>query len=224
MAKGRKRRLFVAFAAPATLVVAWKLGVLGFLRNPAAMESYVAVHPALGALAYLSAYTFISAFGVPGVFFLLPSALVFPKLEAFALGMIGSMTSSWLAFAITRTTLRTFIEPRVPKRLRTWDSRIGENQLATVVTARLTFFLLPPVSWALGLTKVRTGPYLLGTALGILPGVAFCIFVGGSFLDWLRMQPWWMWAGFFGAVALVLLVRYLRDRDDEDEGEANSDT
>jgi len=221
VAKGRKRRWFVAIAAPTTLLVAWKLGVIDLFRDPAAMHAVVERHPITGPIAYLLTYTVVSAFGVPGVLFLIPSALVFPRHEAFALGILGSMTSSWLAFALTRTAFRSVIEPRVPKRLRIWDAKIEENQLTTVITARLTFFLLPPVSWALALTKVRTGPFLLGTFLGMIPGVWFCIYVGGSFLHWMREQPWWVWAIGLSVVAVALLARRALtggdDDDDEDE-------
>ncbi len=215
MDSGGKRRALLIVAAPVTLALVWKLGLIALLRDPVRMHALVDAHQILGALLYLAGYTVISAIGVPGVFFLVPSALVFPKAEAFGLGMIGSLTSSWLAFGLTRSTFRSWVEPRVPKRLRRWDESIAKNELTTVITARLTFFLLPPVSWALGLTKVRTLPYLLGTAIGILPGVAFSIWAGGSFFDWLEHQPWWMWALFFGAIAVAMVVRRRRERASE---------
>lgn len=215
MDAGTKRRALLLVAAPTLLALAWKLGVIALLRDPARMQELVAEHAVFGAVLYLAGYTVISAFGVPGVVFLVPSALVFPKPVAFALGMVGSVSSSWLAFALTRSTFRSWIEPRVPQRLRRWDDAMAKDELRTVIIARLTFFLLPPVSWALGLTKVRTWPYLLGTALGIVPGVAISIWVGGSFFEWLKEQPWWMWAAFFGAIGIWVLVRRARERPPE---------
>lgn len=218
MAKGRKRRWFVTLAAPAIILAAYRFGVVDLLRDPVAMHALATAHPVLAPLAYVATYTVVSAFGLPGLFFLIPSALVFPKHEAFALGVLGSITSSWLAFALTRSAFRPVIEPRIPKRLRIWDERIEQNQLMAVVTARLTFFLLPPVSWALALTKVRTAPYLLGTFLGMLPGVWFCVYVGGSFLHWMGEQPWWVWAIAGSAVVAFFVIRRQLDaRDDADD-------
>lgn len=217
MAKGRKRRWFVTLAAPAIVLAAYRFGVVDLLRDPAAMHALATAHPVAAPLVYLATYTVVSAFGLPGLFFLIPSALVFPRHEAFALGIVGSILSSWLAFALTRSAFRPVIEPRIPKRLRIWDERIEQNQLMAVVTARLTFFLLPPVSWALALTKVRTTPYLVGTFIGMLPGVWFCVYVGGSFLHWMREQPWWAWAIACALVVTFLVVRrFLAGRDPED--------
>lgn len=210
MDESSRRRTLLLLAAPITLGLAWKLGWIALLRDPVRMHELVVEHRFLGALLYLAGYTVISAVGVPGVVFLVPSALVFDKPVAFVLGMIGSLTSSWLAFALTRSTLRSWIEPRVPRRLRRWDDAMAQNELRTVIVARLMFFLLPPVSWALGLTKVRTWPYLVGTVIGVLPGVALSIWVGGAFFEWLKEQPWWMWAGFFAAVAGFVVWRRRR--------------
>lgn len=219
MAKGRKRRWFLAISVPGIVGLAYASGFVDLLRDTEGLHSIAVAHPVLAPLAYLLTYTVISAFGVPGLVFMIPSALVFPRHEAFALGIVGSITSSWLAFALTRSAFRSFLEPRIPKRLRIWDERIEKSQLAAVITARLMFFLLPPVSWALALTKVRTGPYLLGTFLGMLPGVWFCVYVGGSFLHWLRLQPWWVWAIAAALVLLVVVVKRILTGDDEVEGE-----
>ena len=121
-----------------------------------------------------------------------------------------------LGFELARGGFRSWVEPRVPKRLRKWDAAIAENEYKAVTIIRLTFFLLPPVAWALGLTKVRRLPYFVGTFLGTLPGVLFFTFVGGSFFDWLASQPLWVWLAFFAFVAAYFAYKKLRPSEDED--------
>jgi uncharacterized membrane protein YdjX (TVP38/TMEM64 family) len=220
MAHGSRRRITVLVLVPLLSFFAWKMGIVAALGNPGSWHHLVAEHAVLGAVLYVLVHAVFSAAGVPSVVFLVPATFIFPKLEAFALGMAGALLGSWLGFALARSTFRSWVEPRVPRGLRHWDARIAENELLAVTTIRLTFFLLPPVAWALGLTKVRTLPYLVGTFLGILPGVLFFTYVGGSFFDWLAAQPAWVWIAFLLAVgAFVVWKRRAPDDETEDTSE-----
>ena len=78
--------------------------------------------------------------------------------------------------------------------------------MATVILIRLTLFITPPAHWLLGLSKVRFIPFLIGTAIGFIPGMALLtytvVFFGESMGDWIVDRP----PGFFAGVALVVIV------------------
>ena len=71
---------------------------------------------------------------------------------------------------------------------------------------RATLFLAPPAHWLLGVSKVRFAPFLLGTAIGFVPGIAvlsyLTVFLGESLGEWVGKQP----PGFFAAIILAILV------------------
>ena len=75
---------------------------------------------------------------------------------------------------------------------------------------RLLFFLAPPAHWLLGLSRVRFGPFVLGTMVGFVPGIAVLTAVGKGVVDWLSMQPPWTWVALVAGVALILALVRLR--------------
>lgn len=215
MQPGTKRRILVLVATPIALYFAWHLGLVDAMSDVSRWRAFVEQHRVLGAVLFVVVHALAAAAGIPSVVFLVPSTLIFPRVEAFVLGMGGAMLGSMLGFELARGGFRSWVEPRVPKRLRRWDDAIAENEYRAVTVIRLTFFLLPPVAWALGLTKVRRLPYFVGTFLGTLPGVLFFTFVGGSFFDWLASQPLWVWVAFGVVVAAYFTYKKLRPNDED---------
>jgi len=43
--------------------------------------------------------------------------------------------------------------------------------------------MAPPLTWALGASRVRWPDYLAGTALGIVPALALCAYLGDAVSD-----------------------------------------
>lgn len=207
-------RVALLVAIGLTLVWLDHTGHLSTLTSLSTYREVLARNVALGSLAYVVVHGLLAAVGIPSVVFLVPAPLVFGTHEAFALGTLGAWLGSYLGFVLARGTLRESLAPRIPARLRRLDDRIEQRGLHTVVMLRLTLFLLPPVAWALGLTRVDTRTYMLGTLIGMLPGVAFCSYVGGSFVAWLTAQPPWVFVLAAVASAVVLVLRRRRAADE----------
>jgi uncharacterized membrane protein YdjX (TVP38/TMEM64 family) len=51
------------------------------------------------------------------------------------------------------------------------------------------FGQLPPADWLLGVSKVTQRNFLIGTGIGIIPGVVFFVVAGDSLVDILRDLP-----------------------------------
>lgn len=182
------RSLARPLAFVACIALAMTLRHAGYLDRFLAVEGWRAFsdeHRVTAEIGYVVMHTVLAGIGVPSILFLIPAPLMFPVHEAFAMGIVGSILGSQLAFELARGSLRTTLAARIPERLRRLDDRIEQNGFRTVVVLRLTLFLLPPVAWALGLTKVSARTYLVGTFVGMLPGVAFCNYVGAEFVAWL---------------------------------------
>jgi LPXTG-motif cell wall-anchored protein len=82
----------------------------------------------------------------------------------------------------------------------------------TVILVRLFFFLAAPAHWALGLSPVRFRPFVIGSAIGFVPGMLLVSFAGRPLYEWLSRQSreaWLALAGLslLGAAALWLLKR-----------------
>jgi uncharacterized membrane protein YdjX (TVP38/TMEM64 family) len=135
----------------------------------------------------------------------------------FTLSWLGSIGAGITGFSFARYLGRGYVERHVPDRLRVYDQRLAERGLRTVIVVRLTLFLMPPAHWLLGLSQVRFRSFVLGTAIGFLPGIALTtyivVFVGGTLGDWLTSRPTGFWiAAAAGLGAVIALRRWLAIR------------
>jgi uncharacterized membrane protein YdjX (TVP38/TMEM64 family) len=69
---------------------------------------------------------------------------------------------------------------------------LENSPLKAVVMIRLTTFLHPVVHWVLAASPISLPLFLIGTLLGILPGVVALIFLGQSFVNWWDEYAYWI--------------------------------
>src|SRR5262249_3388308 len=91
-----------------------------------------------------------------------------------------------LVSLLVRYTAQAWVQralrDRLP-RLRALDDRLARHGVVTVVVLRLLLFLAPPLNWALGASRVGTADYVLGTALGIVPGIGLTVYLADRVTD-----------------------------------------
>lgn len=126
----------------------------------------------------------LQGLGVPALLYLGIAIALWPPWLAFAFCWAGSLVAGCVGFAYARGVGRDWIAERLPERMRRFESQIVERSLRTVIVFRLLFFLATPAHWALGLSPVGFGPFLLGSAIGLLPGIALYTLAGSAILEW----------------------------------------
>lgn len=165
---------------------------------------------------FVLVFSLLEPFFVPGLAFMIPAGLVFSFPELFLLTWLGSIGAGVVGFSFARFVGREFVESRLPARLRRYDEDLSRRGLRTVILVRLTLFLAPPAHWLLGLSRVRFGPFVLGTAIGFVPGIALAsyliVFLGESIGDWLTDRTAGFWIAAVLGVGVVLLARRRRIR------------
>jgi uncharacterized membrane protein YdjX (TVP38/TMEM64 family) len=97
---------------------------------------------------------------------------------------IGAITAAVVAFAFTRTVGRNLVAKRLAGRWQAMDAEIRLGGVFYMFAIRL----LPIVPYGLvnfiaGLTSISFRDYLLGTALGTIPGVLPFVLLGSSGLQ-----------------------------------------
>lgn len=155
---------------------------------------------------YVAAFALLEPFGAPGILFIVPASVVWPFWLAFLLSWIGAIGAGLVGFGFARAIGRDWVEAHLPGRLRAYDRKLAESGFATVILVRLLFFLAPPAHWVLGLSRVGVVPFVAGSAVGFLPGIALLTFVSMSLLDWLLAQPTQVWVGVGLLAAAGVLV------------------
>jgi uncharacterized membrane protein YdjX (TVP38/TMEM64 family) len=183
----------------------WYLGDASRLR-----ELIMAMGPA-GPILFILMFSAFEAFGVPGVVFVGAAALVWPLWMAILFSWAGGVGAAVLGFLFARTIGREWVHRRMPERFRRYDAHVSRRGFASVLIARLLFFMAPPVHWMFGLSSVKSPGYVAATAVGLLPGIVLVSVSGRSLFDYLATQPPPVWiaaALIIGAVFFA--VRRLR--------------
>jgi uncharacterized membrane protein YdjX (TVP38/TMEM64 family) len=190
---------------------AYASGLLERLQ-PEALRDLLVDSGAWGPLVFIALFSGLGPFGVPGAIFLLTAVAVWPPWTAFLFCWLGGMGAGIVGFGFARTIGRDWVARQLPHRLRQFEVRLAERGLRTVIMVRLLFFLFAPSHWMLGLSPVKLGPFLLGSAIGFLPWTAVWVLAGEGAILAMRDQPPEVWLGIVGLVLLVLLVRRMRAR------------
>ena len=134
----------------------------------------------LGLLVFIG--IFISGFFLPGPEMLSVAfgGVLFGTLWGFVYSWIACVVGTALPFILVRYGAQEWaqraLHDRFP-RVRALDDRLVHHGVLTVALLRLVFLLAPPLNWSLGATRVRFRDYVLGTGIGILPGVGLTTFL-----------------------------------------------
>jgi uncharacterized membrane protein YdjX (TVP38/TMEM64 family) len=124
---------------------------------------------------------------------------------ALAVSFAGGQGAALCGFLLSRYLARDLLADRIPPKLRSYEARLSNNAFRTVVVMRLLFYLLPPVNWMLGLTRMHVVKYAAGTLLGSAPGTFLLVLLGCSLVSWILSLP----PPVLAALAAVALVTFL---------------
>ena len=94
-----------------------------------------------------------------------------------------------LGFWGSRHFVRDWAERRIPPKIRDYEERLETHGLSTVIILRLLFFLFPPITWLLGLSRISLRAFLAGTLIGCLPFMLVVVFTGESLIPWVLDLP-----------------------------------
>jgi uncharacterized membrane protein YdjX (TVP38/TMEM64 family) len=151
-------------------------------RVRAGIESYGALAP----LAFMG--LIVAGLFVPGPELVLVGigGAIFGGVEGFVYGWIAAVVGTLLPFLLVRQAVGRYVQRADGirfRRLRWIDERLAQRGFATVVVLRLLLCMAPPLNWALGATRVRIRHYVLGTAVGVTPGIGLGAYLGDAVGD-----------------------------------------
>ncbi len=188
----------VALAAASFVV----FGGLEWVRGDGNVERLLTDTGVVGPLVFVLIMWTTQPLGVPGIVYMAPAGLIWPAPLAIAVCWIGNMGASLIAFAFARWVARDWAQERIPARMEGFHRRLHPDALRPVIALRIVFGQLPPADWLLGVTQVSTRTFLVGTGIGIIPGIVVIVLAGGTILDALLGMP----AAARWAVVALLVV------------------
>jgi phospholipase D1/2 len=165
-----------------------------------------------GPLLFLGLFVIGEMLTVPSVLFIMGASLVWPFGPAFLIGWVGGILSATIVFLFYRYAAASWVQRVMPSGIRLWEDRLQRDGIRGVITVRLVTFLHPATHPAMAVSRVSLRDYVLGTAIGIIPGVVLVVAFGEPVVRWISGAPLAA-LGVVGAIAgVVVLIRRFRGR------------
>ena len=181
------RFLLTAALAGLVLGVGWFTGAFGKIGASLktllvqCLEYIEGLDPAFAAITFVGLYIAATILFVPGLLITMAAGILFGPIKGTALVSLASVTGAALAFLIGRYFARNWISRRTEKspRFRAIDEAIGKEGPKIVFLLRLSpIFPYNLLNYALGLTRVKFGSYVLASWIGMLPGTLMYVYLG----------------------------------------------
>ncbi len=189
----------------AGVVVALVLTAVVLLRvhgwpDVAVLREQVDATGAAGPLVFVLGYALIVQVPSPAGLLTIAGGALFGLWQGTALVLVAALLGAWLSYEIGRLLGRDAVARLTGGRLRRVDRLLRHHGLAAVVAVRLLPVLpFAAVNYSAGLSGVGRRDYLLGSAVGMLPGVIAYVAVGAYGSD-----PWKLLAA--GSVFVLLVL------------------
>jgi uncharacterized membrane protein YdjX (TVP38/TMEM64 family) len=135
----------------------------------------------LGVVIFIAAYVVSTVAFLPGSILTLAAGFAYGPVWGLAIASPASVAGATCAFLLGRTLLRGWAEKKVgaSPRARALDGAIEREGFTLVLLLRLSpLFPFNLLNYALSLTRVRLGAYILASFLGMLPATALYVYLG----------------------------------------------
>ena len=188
---GRHHRYIKALLIIAALAVlggAWHSGAADFLHDPKRIVNFIHGEGLRGMALFCAIFVIGGSLGVPPVLFVIAAGLLWPFAAALAISMTSGLLAAMLGFFLSRYIAHDFFHRHIPKRIQRYSEGLRRHGFRTVVVLRLLFYLFPPVSWMIGLSRIRARDYIAGTLIGALPLTVLYTLLGRKWIPWLLSQ------------------------------------
>jgi len=174
--------------------------------DPAAIEATLSAAGPAGPLLFMALYALAAVLFLPGSLLTLAGGALFGPWLGTLYSLTGATAGAALAFLVARYLAADAVERRAGARLRRLVDGVSAEGWRFVAFVRLVpLFPFNLLNYALGLTRIRFAPYLLATALCMLPGAAAYSWLGHAGRAALAGGEGWVQTGLLALAALALV-------------------
>jgi phospholipase D1/2 len=236
LSKGPLLRVLIVLVLLFGLAAAWRWTPLALWINVDTItkwETSFKADPAAPVFV-VAAYVLGSLVLVPLTLLTVSTVIVFGPVRGYAYALLGCVLSATVTYGIGRLLGRNVIHGIVGPRMEYLNQRAGRHGLITVVIIRM--LLIAPftiVNMMFGASHIRFRDFLVGTFLGMTPGLVGITLFGFQLENAVRAPGIGSFAVLAGLVALIvlgliLIRRWLANREEPTvttsiSGSANSD-
>lgn len=148
-----------------------------------AFSEWVRELGAVGVIAFIAVYALATVFFLPGWIFTVAAGLIYGVAGGTAVALTGAIIGSALAFLCGRYLVRRKVElaTKGNRKFKAIDHAIGKEGWKIIGLLRLSPLIPFNLSnYFYGVTAVAFWPYLLASAVGMLPGTLLYAYLGSA--------------------------------------------
>ncbi len=148
-----------------------------------AFSDWVQTLGALGVLLFIGVYALATVLFLPGWIFTVAAGLIYGVIGGTAVALAGAIIGSTLAFLCGRYLVRKRVEAATKgnKKFAAIDKAIGDQGWKIVGLLRLSPLIPFNLSnYFYGVTSVGFVPYVVASAVGMIPGTLLYAYLGGA--------------------------------------------
>ncbi len=172
-------KIFFKIAAFAVFVYVLSQTVdLSWMGNVQEAQKYFDQLGPWAPLPFLALFVVGALIHAPEIITVALGGVIFGTVLGVVYGWIGALLSGSTCFLIGRYVFRDAFRKALIERfgaLQRLDSHFENHGVRTVMLLRLVLFLAPPMNWAVSATRVRFVDYLVGSAVGVIPGLLLTV-------------------------------------------------
>lgn len=202
--KNRKQLLALLLSGTLVCLCIW----LGSLVTPQQLQEAVSRCGNWAALAYIGLFTLLPAFFFPVAVLALAGGLLFGLIWGSIYTFVGAICNCTIMFLLARYAGREKVEQLIEKKLSPlWRRRLaglnsGRGFLLLVILRLIPAVPYNLINYAFGLTSMSYRTYIVGSAIGIIPGTLAFINIGDKALD-VTSPDFWIAIGLLGLLLAV---------------------
>ena len=184
----------------------------------------------LGAVLYVAIYALAAVLFLPGAIFTIAAGLIYGIAGGTAVALTGATLGAALAFLVGRYLLRDRIQRYAEKNKKfgAIDQAIGQQGWKIVGLLRLSPLIPFNVSnYFYGVTSIGFWPYLVASAIGMLPGTLLYAYLGvigqasiggGGKKGHSPLEWTFLGLGLLATIAVTLFVSHLAKKALQEKG------
>jgi uncharacterized membrane protein YdjX (TVP38/TMEM64 family) len=166
----RARLVLLAALFVGLFVIGYLLDVTAYLTQER-IEGMVEAAGPWGFVVFAALFSLGELAHVPGIVFIVVGSILWGPWAGGAISYASALASVSVAFAIVRRVGGQPLASMQRPWMRLAMLRLETRPVTTVAILRLVFFMLPALNYVLALTPVRYRDFLIGSAIGLVPGV-----------------------------------------------------
>lgn len=195
------RRAALVKAGALVVVVLVAVGVALAFGTPdvPAMRARIDAAGSFGPILFLVVYAGLALIPVPKAVLTAAGGVLFGLWAGAGLSLAGALVAAVISFGVGRLLGREAVDRLIRGRMARVDSLLAGNGFSTVLVVRLVPLVpFTAINYAAGLSGVRFRDYLVGSAIGMVPGCLAYAALGAY-----GANPWGLVAA---GSALVFLI------------------